>query len=133
MSHCTSKNALRHAHKHLKGIPTLQEPVSDGPCKGCQLGKAHERAFPASLKRSDCVLGLIYTDLCKFLIQYRSHTKWMITLLMTLQTSPPFIFCNLKQMLSQLFRIWLLGLNLKQAFAYTLYVQTEVENISINL
>ena len=31
----TSKNVLRHAHKHLKGIPTLQNPASDGPCKGC--------------------------------------------------------------------------------------------------
>ena len=38
----TSKNTLHYAHKHLKGISTLQEPVSDGPCKGCQLGKAHE-------------------------------------------------------------------------------------------
>ena len=75
----TSKNALCHAHKHLKGIPTLQEPASDGPCKGCQLGKAHERAFPASLKHSDRVLGLIHIDLCEFLIQSHSHAKWMIT------------------------------------------------------
>ena len=75
----TSKNALCHAHKHLKGIPILQEPASDGPCKGCQLGKAHERVFPASIKRSDRVLGLIHTDLCEFPIQSRSHAKWMIT------------------------------------------------------
>ena len=46
----TSKNALCHAHKHLKGVPTLQESTSDGPCKGFQLGKAHERAFPDSSK-----------------------------------------------------------------------------------
>ena len=71
----TSKNALHHAHKHLKSIPTLQEPASDEPCKGCQLDKALERAFPASLKCSDHVLGLIHTDLCKFPIQSRSHTK----------------------------------------------------------
>ena len=31
------------------------------------------------MKRSDCVLGLIHTDLCKFPIQSRSHAKWMIT------------------------------------------------------
>ena len=75
----TSKNTLCHAHKHLKGTPILQEPTSDGPCKGCQLGKAHEQAFPASLKHSDRVLGLIHIDLCEFPIQSRSHAKWMIT------------------------------------------------------
>ena len=63
----------------MKGILTLQEPASDGPCKGCQLGKAHEQAFPASLKHSDRVLGLIHTDLCEFPIQSHSHAKWMIT------------------------------------------------------
>ena len=56
----TSKNALQHAHKYLKGVPTLQEPASDGPCKGCQLGKAHKRAFPTSSKRSNRILGLIH-------------------------------------------------------------------------
>ena len=74
----TSKNPLCHAHKHLKGVPTLQEPTSDGPCKGCQLGKAHEQAFPASVKHSDHILGLIHTDLCEFPIQSHSHAKWMI-------------------------------------------------------
>ena len=48
------------------------------PVKVSQLGKAHERAFPASLKCSDHVLGLIHTDLCEFLIQSRSHAQWMI-------------------------------------------------------
>jgi hypothetical protein len=53
--------------------------VEAGPCKGCQLGKAHQCAFPPSSKRSDCVLGLIHTDLCEFPILSRSHAKWMIT------------------------------------------------------
>jgi transposase InsO family protein len=76
-----SRNALHHAHKHLKGIPILQDHASAeaGPCKGCQLGKAHQRAFPPSSKRSDRVLGLIHTDLCEFPILSRSHAKWMIT------------------------------------------------------
>ena len=65
----------------MKGIPTLQEPASDKSCKGCQLGKAHEQAFPASLKYSDHVLGLIHTDLCEFPIHSHSHAKWMITFL----------------------------------------------------
>ena len=56
----TFKNALQHAHKYLKGVPTLQELTSDGPCKGCQLGKAHKRAFPTSSKRSNHILGLIH-------------------------------------------------------------------------
>jgi hypothetical protein len=76
-----SKNALHHAHKHLKGIPILQDHASAeaGPCKGCQLGKAHQCAFLPSSKRSDHVLGLIHTDLCEFPILSRSHAKWMIT------------------------------------------------------
>jgi hypothetical protein len=76
-----SKNALHHAHKHLKGIPILQDHTAAeaGPCKGCQLGKAHQCAFPPSSKRSDRVLGLIHTDLCEFPILSRSHAKWMIT------------------------------------------------------
>jgi hypothetical protein len=39
-----SKNTVHYAHKHLKGIPILQDyaSVEDGPCKGCQLGKAHK-------------------------------------------------------------------------------------------
>jgi hypothetical protein len=76
-----SKNALHHAHKHLKGIPILQDyaSVEAGPCKGCQLGKAHQCAFPPSSKRSDRVLELIHTDLCEFPILSCSHAKWMIT------------------------------------------------------
>jgi hypothetical protein len=76
-----SKNALHHAHKHLKGIPILQDHASAeaGPCKGCQFGKAHQHAFPPSSKRSDRVLGLIHTDLCEFPILSHSHAKWMIT------------------------------------------------------
>ena len=75
----TSKNALHYAHKHLKGVPTLQEAASDGSCKGCQLDKAHERAFPTSSKYLDHILGLIHTDFCEFLIQSCSYAKWMIT------------------------------------------------------
>jgi hypothetical protein len=75
-----SNNALHHAHKHLKGIPILQDYASAeaGPCKGCQLGKAHQHAFPPSSKCSDRVLGLIHTDLCEFPILSHSHAKWMI-------------------------------------------------------
>ena len=75
----SSKNALHHAHKHLKGVPTLHDPPSKGLCKGCLLGKAYECAFPASSKCANCVLGLVHTDLCEFPLQSRSHTKWMIT------------------------------------------------------
>jgi hypothetical protein len=76
-----SKNALHHAHKQLKDIPILQDHASAeaGPCKGCQLGKAHQCAFPPSSTRSDRILGLIHTDLCEFPILSRSHAKWMIT------------------------------------------------------
>jgi hypothetical protein len=78
-----SKNALHHAHKYLKDIPILQDhaSVEARPCKGCQLGKAHQHTFPPSSKCSDRVLGLIHTDLCEFPILSCSHAKWMITFL----------------------------------------------------
>ena len=62
----TSKNALCHAHKHLKGVPTLQEPASNGSCKSCQLDKAHERAFSTSSKCSDRILELIHKIFASF-------------------------------------------------------------------
>ena len=74
----SSKNALCHAHKHLKGVPTLQDPPLKNICKGCLLGRGHERAFPAFSKCADHILGFIHTNLCRFPIQSCPYTKWMI-------------------------------------------------------
>ena len=50
---------------------------------------------------------------------------------MTLRALPPFIFCNLKQMLFVVSKIWSLGLKLRLVISYNLYIWTEEENISM--
>ena len=78
LGHC-SKNALQHANVKLKDIPSLTPPNTSFPCWGCQLGKAHEREFPASFKQATNILDLIHTDLCEMLTLSHSHNKWIIT------------------------------------------------------
>ena len=118
--------------RFIKGVPTLQEPASDGPCKGCQLDKAHERAFPASSKHSDHVLGLIHPDLCEFPIQSRSHAKWMITFIDDASGFAALHFLRSKADAVTALQD-LVTWAVKQAIAYALCVRTKVENILINL
>ena len=70
---------LQHANAKLKGIPSLTPPNTSSPYRGCQLGKAHEREFPALSKQATNVLDLIHTDLCEMLTLSHSHNKWIIT------------------------------------------------------
>ena len=58
-----AKNALRQAPFHVTGLPTVLTPVDSSPCKGCALGKMHDRSYPASGKRATRPLGLVHTDL----------------------------------------------------------------------
>ena len=48
-----------------------------------------------------------------------------------LQALLPFIFCNLKQMLFVVSKIWSLGLKLRLVIGYDLYIQTKEGNISM--
>ena len=58
-----AKNALCQAPFHVTGLPTVVAPINTFPCKGCALGKMHDRSYPASGKRATCPLGLVHTDL----------------------------------------------------------------------
>ena len=58
-----AKNALRQAPFHVNGLPTVVAPIDASPCKGCALGKMHDRSYPASGKRATRPLGLVHTDL----------------------------------------------------------------------
>jgi len=58
-----SKNALRAAPSHVTGMPSVALPDTDTPCKGCALGKMHDRPYPASGKRATRPLGLVHSDL----------------------------------------------------------------------
>ena len=58
-----AKNALRQTPFHVTGLPTVIAPVDTSPCKGCALGKMHDRSYPASGKRATRPLGLVHTDL----------------------------------------------------------------------
>ena len=59
----TSHNALHHASTHLLGIPSLTLPADLAPCKGCQIGKIPDHAFPASGKWASHPLALVHTGL----------------------------------------------------------------------
>jgi hypothetical protein len=58
-----SKNALRQAPSHVTGLPTIVLLDNSTPCKGCALGKMHNRSYPPSGKRATRPLGLVHTDL----------------------------------------------------------------------
>ena len=58
-----AKNALRQAPFQVTGLPTVIAPIDTSPCKGCALGKMHDRSYPASGKRATPPLGLVHTDL----------------------------------------------------------------------
>jgi hypothetical protein len=78
LGHC-SKVRFSQAHDKLRGIPFLDPPKSSPPCRGCQLGKAHEQAFPALLIHASRVLDLVHTNLYKMPTLSCSHNKWIIT------------------------------------------------------
>ena len=54
---------MHHASTHLLGVPLLTLPADLASCKGYQIGKMLNYAFPASGKQASCPLALIYTDL----------------------------------------------------------------------
>lgn len=75
-----SKNALRQAPLHVNGMPTSLSPSSTAPCKGCALGKMHERTYADSSKRATRPLELVHTDLVGPLpTESRSRARFILT------------------------------------------------------
>jgi hypothetical protein len=63
----------RYAHLHYQAFPSLKQmvvgipelqPVHEGVCRGCALGKNVKRPFPSSENRSKEILNLIHSDVC---------------------------------------------------------------------
>ena len=75
-----AKNALCQAPFHVTGLPTVIAPVDTSPCKGCALGKMHDRSYPASGKRATHPLGLVYTDLVGPMpTESRTRARYVLT------------------------------------------------------
>ena len=75
-----AKNALRQAPFHVTGLPTVLSPVDPSPCKGCALGKMHDRSYPASEKRATHPLGLVHTDLVGPMpMESRTRARYVLT------------------------------------------------------
>ena len=75
-----SKNALRQAPFHVTGLPTVNAPATSSPCKGCALGKMHDRFYPVSGKRATHPLGLVHTDLVGPMpMESRTRARYVLT------------------------------------------------------
>ena len=75
-----AKNALHQAPFHVTGLPTVLASVDPSPCKGCALGKMHDRFYPASRKRATRPLGLVHTDLVGPMpTESQTHAHYVLT------------------------------------------------------
>ena len=75
-----AKNALHQAPFHVTGLPTVIVPIDTSPCKGCALGKIHDRSYPASGKRATRPLGLVHTDLIGLMpTESRTRARYVLT------------------------------------------------------
>ena len=76
----TSRNALRHAHKQLSGVPLLEISPFHPSCHGCAMGKMSDHPFPGSSKHATCPLTLVHTDLVgPFPVEPRSRAHYILT------------------------------------------------------
>ena len=73
-----SRNALHQAPSRVTGLPSIILPDSIPPCKGCALGKMHDRSYPPSGKRASCPLALVHTDLVGP-VEPHSHARYVLT------------------------------------------------------
>ena len=75
-----SKNVLCQAPFKVTGLPIVIAPMDTSPCKGCALGKMHDRSYPASRKQATCPLGLVHTDLIGHMpMESRSRACYVLT------------------------------------------------------
>ena len=76
----TSWNALCHASTHLSGVPSFTLPADLAPCKGCQVGKMPDHAFPAFDKWTSHPLALVHIDLIGSMpMEPHSCTRYILT------------------------------------------------------
>ena len=76
----TSRNALRHTHKQLSGVPLLEISPTHPPCHGCATGKMADRPFPGSAKHATRPLALVHMDLVgPFPVEPCSCARYILT------------------------------------------------------
>jgi len=76
-----SDEAMRHILDNIEGAEKICFPNKKHVCRGCALGKLHQRSFSENPKRSSETLGLIHSDLLELSTLSYSKYKWMITFL----------------------------------------------------
>jgi len=74
-----SDEAMRHVPDNVEGAEKVCFPNKKHVCRGCALGKLHQRSFPENSKRSSETLGLIHSDLLELPTLSYSKYKWVIT------------------------------------------------------
>ena len=76
----TSQNTLSHVSTHLSGVSSFILPTDLAPCKGCQIEKMLDYAFPAFGKQASCPLTLVYTDLVGPMpTESHSYARYILT------------------------------------------------------
>ena len=75
-----SRNVLRQAASRVSGMPTIVVSSSLAPCKGCALGKMHDRPYTPSDKCSTRPLALVHTDVVGPMpVEPRSWSHYILT------------------------------------------------------
>jgi len=130
--HCLghpSKNALHAAPSHVTGMPSVALLDTDTSCKGCTLGKMHDRPYPPSGKCATHPLGLVHSDLVGPIpTESRSCACYVLTFIDDHSGFAVVVFLRTKDAVSQHFKSMV-----SWAETFTshspLYVQTEGGNL----
>ena len=107
----TSWNALCHASTHLSGVPSFTLPADLAPCKGCQIGKMPDHAFPTFDKQASCpLLWCIQTSLVLCLQSFALILGIFLPSLMIILGMLFCPSCGPSWTVCLIFTIWSLGL-----------------------
>jgi len=106
--HCLghpSKNALHAAPSHVTGMPSVALLDTDTPCKGCALGKMHDRPYLPSGKCATRPLGLVHLDLVGLMpTESRSRACYVLTFIDDYSGFALVAFLRTKDAVSQHFK-----------------------------
>ena len=75
----SSKDVIRHAHKHTWNFPDVEIPNMNSICPGWAMGKLPNRSFPPSEHHATCAFELIHSDIKSFPTESYHHYQYIIT------------------------------------------------------
>ena len=100
-----SRNVLCQAVSQVSGMPTIVVPSSLAPCKGCTLGKMHDRPYAPSDKQSTRPLALVHIDVVgPMLVEPRSRSHYILTFIDDFSDYALVTFIHIKDAVLQHFR-----------------------------